>query len=131
MADRRPPSGWVRGRRGPDRQRMPAAVLGVCQTARSDRIGQANYRDREPARCALVATRPAWLCQTPTPTEIGNLRDAVRLLRLRYGHTSAADFGPLALKALRLAMVEEIIPSANDANSSNGKAPPRPLNPKT
>jgi integrase len=36
-----------------------------------------------------------------------NLRDAIRLLRQLYGHTPAADFGPLALKACRAEMVKK------------------------
>jgi integrase len=34
-----------------------------------------------------------------------NLRDVLRLLRRLYGHTRAADFGPLALKACQAEMV--------------------------
>jgi integrase len=41
-----------------------------------------------------------------TPTgEADNYREALRPLRQLYGHTSAADFGPLALRAVREAMV--------------------------
>jgi integrase len=36
-----------------------------------------------------------------------NYKPALTLLRKRYGHTPAAEFGPLALKAIRLAMIEE------------------------
>jgi integrase len=36
-----------------------------------------------------------------------NYRTPLSLLRQRYGHTLAIDFGPLALKALRQAMVED------------------------
>jgi hypothetical protein len=39
-------------------------------------------------------------------TEPANLRLSVRPLRSLYGHTLARDFGPLALKAIRAAMVE-------------------------
>jgi integrase len=35
-----------------------------------------------------------------------NLKAVLRLLREGYGHTAAVDFGPLALKALRLKMIE-------------------------
>jgi hypothetical protein len=42
---------------------------------------------------------------TPT-TEILSFRDAFRPLRRLYGHTPAAAFGPLALKAVRLAMID-------------------------
>jgi len=35
-----------------------------------------------------------------------NYKPVLALLRQRYGHTAAIDFGPLALKALRAAMVE-------------------------
>lgn len=35
-----------------------------------------------------------------------NVRDAARVVKELYGHTSAASFGPLALKAVRKAMVE-------------------------
>jgi integrase len=38
--------------------------------------------------------------------EPGNIRLAIRPLRQLYGHTLARDFGPLALKAVRAAMVE-------------------------
>jgi integrase len=36
-----------------------------------------------------------------------NLRDAVRILKALYGHTVAAEFGPLALKACRAEMVKK------------------------
>ncbi len=42
---------------------------------------------------------------TPT-SEIHCLRDAIKMLRRLYGHTPAAQFGPLALKAVRQAMIE-------------------------
>ena len=35
-----------------------------------------------------------------------NYKPAFTLLKARYGHTAACDFGPLALKALRASMVE-------------------------
>jgi len=42
-----------------------------------------------------------------TPThEAECYRDALRPLRRLYGHTAAAQFGPLALKAVRQAMIE-------------------------
>jgi integrase len=42
-----------------------------------------------------------------TPTgEADNYRDALRALRQLYGHTVARDFGPLALRAVRDAMVK-------------------------
>src|SRR4051812_15028776 len=42
-----------------------------------------------------------------SPTgELANLRYALRPLRERYGHTPAAAFGPLALKALRQRMID-------------------------
>jgi integrase len=37
--------------------------------------------------------------------ELGNIRDALRHLRQAYGATPAASFGPVALKAVRKAMV--------------------------
>jgi integrase len=37
----------------------------------------------------------------------GCLRSALRIVRETYGHTRAADFGPLALKACRTKMVEK------------------------
>ena len=36
-----------------------------------------------------------------------NIATAMRALRLRYGHTRATDFGPLALKAVRQTFVDE------------------------
>lgn len=42
-----------------------------------------------------------------TPSkEIASYRDALRPLRRLYGHTAAEAFGPLALKAVRQAMIE-------------------------
>ncbi len=38
--------------------------------------------------------------------EIDNIRLAIRLLRKLYGHTQAGKFGPLALKAVRQAMID-------------------------
>ena len=43
---------------------------------------------------------------TPS-SELKNLRDALRPLRRLYGHTPAAQFGPLALKAVRQAMITQ------------------------
>jgi integrase len=42
---------------------------------------------------------------TPT-SELDTLRQALRPLRQLYGHTPAKDFGPLALKAVRQAMID-------------------------
>jgi integrase len=42
---------------------------------------------------------------TPS-SEIHCLRDALKILRRLYGHTPAGEFGPLALKAVREAMIE-------------------------
>jgi hypothetical protein len=42
----------------------------------------------------------------PTGTA-DNYKPVLSLLKRRYGHTTAAEFGPLALKALRHTMVEE------------------------
>jgi integrase len=39
-------------------------------------------------------------------SEVGCILEAIRPLRRLYGHTLARDFGPLALKAVRVAMVE-------------------------
>jgi integrase len=41
-----------------------------------------------------------------THGELDNFKYSLRLLRQKYGHTRARDFGPLALKALRQSMVE-------------------------
>jgi len=38
--------------------------------------------------------------------ELDNYRDSLRPLRHLYGHTAARDFGPLALKAVRQAMID-------------------------
>ena len=38
-------------------------------------------------------------------SEQGNIRQTLRFLRRLYGHTPAADFGPLSLKAVRQAMI--------------------------
>jgi len=38
--------------------------------------------------------------------ELSNMRDALRPLRKLYGHTRVADFGPLALKAVRQHMID-------------------------
>jgi integrase len=38
--------------------------------------------------------------------ELANIRDAIRPLKKLYGHSQAAKFGPLALKAVRKAMVD-------------------------
>ena len=38
--------------------------------------------------------------------ELGNVKEALCPLRRLYGHTRAADFGPLALKAVRQTLVE-------------------------
>lgn len=38
--------------------------------------------------------------------ELDNIRDALRPVRELYGHTLAAEFGPVALKAVRRAMID-------------------------
>ncbi len=43
---------------------------------------------------------------TPT-SEVREYRQTLRAVRQLYGHTAAADFGPLALKAVRQKMVED------------------------
>lgn len=40
-------------------------------------------------------------------TEVANYRPVVRRLKALYGRTSAANFGPLALKAVRQAMIDD------------------------
>jgi hypothetical protein len=40
-------------------------------------------------------------------SELDNVKYAVRPLRQLYGHTPVKDFGPLALKALRVRMTED------------------------
>lgn len=42
---------------------------------------------------------------TPT-SEVANFRCSLKPMRELYGHTAAANFGPLSLKAFRRAMVE-------------------------
>jgi integrase len=42
-------------------------------------------------------------------SEQGTIRHALRFLKQLYGNTPAADFGPLALKAVRQAMTEHVI----------------------
>jgi integrase len=42
-------------------------------------------------------------------SEQATIRDALRFVKQLYGHTAARDFGPLALKAVRQAMVEHPI----------------------
>ncbi len=39
-------------------------------------------------------------------SEVDTIRQAVRMLRKSHGHTRAVDFGPLALKAVRQAMID-------------------------
>jgi hypothetical protein len=41
------------------------------------------------------------------PGELHCLRTALRVLRELYGRTAASAFGPLALKAVRLKMIEK------------------------
>jgi integrase len=41
-----------------------------------------------------------------SPGEMARIREAVRPLKQLYGHTPAKDFGPLALKAVRQAMID-------------------------
>lgn len=39
--------------------------------------------------------------------ELDNIRDALRPVQALYGHTTAAQFGPLAVKAVRRAMIDD------------------------
>jgi integrase len=54
---------------------------------------------------------------TSEPT---NIRYAIRPLRERYGHTPAADFGPLGLKAVRQRMIESGL-CRSETNKQIGK----------
>jgi len=58
---------------------------------------------------------------TPT-TEIECYHDALGPLRRLYGHTPAAQFGPLALKAVRQAMIEAGLYRTH--NAANGVVVP-------
>ncbi len=40
-------------------------------------------------------------------TEVANFKPAIRRLKALYGRTRAADFGPLALKAVRQRMIDD------------------------
>ncbi|MBI3836604.1 MAG: hypothetical protein HY288_01550 [Planctomycetia bacterium] len=40
-------------------------------------------------------------------TEVANFKPVIRRLKSLYGRTRAADFGPLALKAVRQAMIDD------------------------
>jgi integrase len=52
--------------------------------------------------------------------ELDNIKDALRHLRRAYGPTPAASFGPLALKAVRAAMVDAGL-ARNTVNARLGK----------
>jgi hypothetical protein len=47
------------------------------------------------------------------------IRSALRPLRELYGHTAAREFGPLALKAVRLKMVKTIGPTADPGRGTS------------
>ena len=49
---------------------------------------------------------PYYVKDGPPTSERDNIRQALRFLRRLYGHTTARDFGPLALKAVRQSMIE-------------------------
>ena len=53
-------------------------------------------------------------------TEPASIRRAIRPLRKLYGHTSARDFGPLALKAVRQAMIDSGL-CRNEVNKRVGQ----------
>jgi integrase len=56
---------------------------------------------------AYLAHADSYYVKGGRPTvEQGNIRLAIRPLRQLYGHSIARDFGPLALKAVRKAMVD-------------------------
>ena len=75
----------------PEVERGPREFLTVIELlAKYWRFAQRHYcRDGQQAR------------------SLDNIRDALRPLRNLYGHTRAADFGPLALKAVRQSMVAD------------------------
>ncbi|MFO0892583.1 MAG: site-specific integrase [Isosphaeraceae bacterium] len=59
---------------------------------------------------AYLAHADAYYRKDGKPTvEPGNIRLAIRPLRKLYGNTPAREFGPLALKAVRAAMVDDDI----------------------
>jgi integrase len=78
----------VRGRRLPESN----AELIV------NKVILAYWRVIEPSITASVAGS--------TPGELYNQRSALRIVRELYGRTPAAEFGPLALKAVRQKMIE-------------------------
>ena len=78
-----PPPTPDAGRRSPDRQRADPGLLDPATPS-------GHYRRAD---------------GTPTG-ELDNYRDSLRPLRRLYGRTPAADFGPLALKAVRQAMID-------------------------
>ena len=61
----------------------------------------------------LVRLHWRWAVKYYQPNESGTLKVALRLLRLHYGQTPAADFGPRKFRLLREAMI-------NAANSNDG-----------
>jgi integrase len=56
-------------------------------------------------RCWVYAKQHYRRDGRPT-RELDNIRDSLRPLKKLYGHTAAAQFGPLALKAVRRAMID-------------------------
>ncbi|MEX2141616.1 MAG: site-specific integrase [Pirellulales bacterium] len=64
----------------------------------------------------------AYYVRDGRPTgEAQNIKQALRLLKERYGRTPATEFGPLALKALRDAMISECDWSRPMVNSNVGR----------
>jgi integrase len=81
---------WLLGGRQTPRRDEPPSLSVSQLLLRYWQFAEQHYRDP----------------QDGTPSrELDNLKDALRPLRKLYGHTPACDFGPLALRAVREAMI--------------------------
>src|ERR671929_213785 len=58
------------------------------------------------SRVAYERLLAEWLANRQRSSEPGTIRQALRPIQELYGETRARDFGPLALKAVRQAMIQ-------------------------
>src|SRR5271157_4161228 len=75
-------------------RRLPVPVVGSDLTVNELVLAYLGHADTYYVKNGKLTVEP------------GNIRLAVRPLRRLYGHTQAREFGPVALKAVRAAMVE-------------------------
>jgi integrase len=88
---------WLASGRGAPKAKLPAATIAADAAMTVSELILAYWRH----------ARSYYVKDGQQTGEVENIRYALRPVRALYGHTRARDFGPLALKAVRQAMIEK------------------------